>query len=269
VGQPLRLEWHSPRPFSAACVMLTASGPVIVKRHHARVRDVAALGEEHRFVAHLHAGGLPVSPALTTADGATALADEYWTLKYSRLAPGWTCTAEAMSWTPFSSSHHARSAGHMARLHLASPATMRRHARRVRWSSFTIFSQEDPVRPLQAYIEQRPAIADYLENRPWRGEVAHHLLPWHAGLKPYLDEFAPLWTHNDWHASNLLWSDATGHRYRRCWISACATAPVRCTTWPPPSSAIVEWLAIPQRQVQLVHLDLLDAMLDGYASLRR
>jgi hypothetical protein len=61
VGQPLRLEWHSPRPFSAACVMLTASGPVIVKRHHARVRDVVALAEEHRFVAHLQqrAAGQP------------------------------------------------------------------------------------------------------------------------------------------------------------------------------------------------------------------
>ncbi|WP_039789991.1 phosphotransferase enzyme family protein [Herbaspirillum huttiense] len=270
VGQPLRLEWHSPRPFSAACVMQTESGPIIVKRHHARVRDVAALAEEHRFVAHLQARGLPVSSALATPEGATALADEYWTYEVFPLAPGVDLYREAMSWTPFTSCAHARSAGQMlARLHQASAGydAPARPARPL-VSSFTIFSQEDPVRPLQHYIEQRPAIADYLENRPWRGEVAQHLLPWHAALKPYLDEFVPLWTHNDWHASNLLWSDATpeaqvqtvldfGLCDRTCALHDLATAIER---------NIVEWLAIPQRAVQLVHLDLLDAMLDGYAA---
>lgn len=271
VGQPLRLEWHSPRPFSAACVMQTESGPIIVKRHHARVRDVAALGEEHRFVAHLHAGGLPVSTALPTAEGATALADDYWTYEVFRLAPGVDLYREAISWTPFTSHAHARSAGHMlARLHLAAqgydaPA----RAARPLISSFSIFSQEDPVRPLQAYIEQRPAISDYLADRPWRGEVAQHLLPWHATLKPYLDELVPLWTHNDWHASNLLWSDATptaqvqtvldfGLCDRTCALHDLATAIER---------NIVEWLSIPQRDVHLVHLDLLDALLDGYVAL--
>jgi len=271
VGQPLRLEWHSPRPFSAACVMQTESGPIIVKRHHARVRDVAALGEEHRFVAHLHAGGLPVSTALPTAEGATALADDYWTYEVFRLAPGVDLYREAISWTPFTSHAHARSAGHMlARLHLAAqgydaPA----RAARPLISSFSIFSQEDPVRPLQAYIEQRPAISDYLADRPWRGEVAQHLLPWHAALKPYLDELVPLWTHNDWHASNLLWSDATptaqvqtvldfGLCDRTCALHDLATAIER---------NIVEWLSIPQRDVHLVHLDLLDALLDGYVAL--
>src|SRR4051812_32035444 len=33
-GKPLRLEWHSPRPFSAACVMHTDAGEIFVKRHH-------------------------------------------------------------------------------------------------------------------------------------------------------------------------------------------------------------------------------------------
>jgi Ser/Thr protein kinase RdoA (MazF antagonist) len=26
-------------------------------------------------------------------------------------------------------------------------------------------------------------------------------------LQPFIDRLAPLWTHNDWHASNLLWQD--------------------------------------------------------------
>ncbi|QDD63476.1 aminoglycoside phosphotransferase family protein [Herbaspirillum seropedicae] len=270
VGQPLRLEWHSPRPFSAACVMQTESGPIIVKRHHVRVRDVAALGEEHRFAAHLQEKGLPVSCALATASGATALADDYWTYEVFALAAGVDLYREALSWTPFHSCAHAWSAGQMlSRLHQAAvgyeaPA----RAARPLVASFTIFSQQDPVDPLQAYIAQRPAIADYLEARPWRGEVAQHLLPWHAALKPYLDEFVPLWTHNDWHASNLLWSDASpqaqvqtvldfGLCDRTTALHDLATAIER---------NIVEWLAIPQRDEQLVHLDLLDALLDGYAA---
>jgi len=270
VGQPLRLEWHSPRPFSAACVMQTESGAIIVKRHHARVRDVAALAEEHRFAAHLQARGLPVSCALATESGATALADDYWTYEIFALAAGVDLYREAMSWTPFRSCAHAWSAGQMlARLHQAAagydaPA----RAARPLVASFTIFSQEDPVRPLQAYIAQRPAIAEYLEERPWRGEVAQHLLPWHTALKPYLDECIPLWTHNDWHASNLLWSDASAQAQvqtvldfglcdRTCALHDLATAIER---------NIVEWLAIPQRQEQLIHLDLLDALLDGYTA---
>jgi len=271
-GKPQRLEWHSPRPFSAACVMHTDAGEIFVKRHHARVRDVAALNEEHRFVTHLHAHGLPVSTALQTVDGATAVSDEHWTYEVFWLAPGVDLYRDAMTWTPFSSTVHAHSAGHMlARLHQASQgfdAPMR--AARPLIASFTIFSQEDPVRPLQSYIDQRPAIADYLENRPWRGEVAQHLLPFHARLKPYLDELAPLWTHNDWHASNLLWSDSSpqaqahvvldfGLSDRTCALHDLATAIER---------NMVEWLAMAQRPDRLIHFDLLDALLDGYASLR-
>lgn len=270
-GKPLRLEWHSPRPFSAACVMHADTGAIVVKRHHVRVRDVAALMEEHGFAAHLQAHGLPVSTALLTDDGASALADEHWTYEVFRLAPGVDLYRDAVSWTPFSSAAHAHSAGRMlARLHLAAEGyDAPPRAARPLISSFTIFSQEDPVRPLQAYIAQRPAIADYLAERPWRGEVAQHLLPFHAQLKPYLDEMAPLWTHNDWHASNLLWSDASpqaqavsvldfGLSDRTCALHDLATAIER---------NIVEWLAIPHRAERLIHLDLLDAMLDGYASL--
>ncbi|MBO9537326.1 phosphotransferase [Herbaspirillum sp.] len=270
-GKLQRLEWHSPRPFSAACVVHTDAGEIFVKRHHVRVRDVNSLTEEHRFVAHLHARGLPVSVALLTEDGASALADEHWTYEVFWLAPGVDLYRDALSWTPFSSRTHAYSSGAMlARLHQASqgydaPA----RAARPLICSFTIFSQEDPLRPLQAYIEQRPAIAEYLRERPWRGEVAQHLLPFHTRLKPYLDEMTPLWTHNDWHASNLLWSDGSalaqahtvldfGLSNRTCALHDVATAIER---------NIVEWLAIPHRPDQLIHLDLLDALLDGYASL--
>ena len=40
-------------------------------------------------------------------------------------------------------------------------------------------------------------------------EALELLAPFHAELLPLLPSLKPLWTHNDLHASNLLWSDAS------------------------------------------------------------
>ncbi len=272
VGAPQRLVWHSPRPFSAGCVMRTANMEVFVKRHHLSVRDIAGLSEEHRFIDHLRQRGIAASPALTTADGATAVTDDHWTYEVHALASGVDLYRDAVSWTPFSSPVHAHAAGQaLAQLHLAAQdydAPARQAQTLV--SSFSIFSQADPLPVLQRYIEHRPAVADYLAHRSWREETAATLMPFHAQLLPYLDELTPLWTHNDWHASNLLWTDRSaaagvetildfGLSDRTCALHDLATAIER---------NIVEWLAIQEGKTEVVHHDLLDAMLDGYQAVR-
>ncbi|MCW5297133.1 aminoglycoside phosphotransferase family protein [Herbaspirillum lusitanum] len=267
-GVPKRLVWHSPRPFSAGCVMTTSIMDVFVKRHHVSVRDVAGLSEEHGFINHLRSRGIAVSEVLTTSDGATAFTDDHWTYEVHGVASGVDLYRDAVSWTPFSSSVHAHEAGKaLARLHLAAQdyAAPARKARTL-VSSFTIFSQPDPLPALQRYIERYPAIADYLKERDWRGEAAGTLLPFHARLLPYLDELTPLWTHNDWHASNLLWTDRSaaagvetildfGLSDRTCALHDLATAIER---------NVIEWLAIQEGKTDAVHPDLLDALLDGY-----
>lgn len=267
-GTPKRLIWHSPRPFSAGCVMTTSTMDVFVKRHHVSVRDVAGLSEEHGFINHLRSRGIAVSEVLTTADGATAFTDDHWTYEVHGVASGVDLYRDAVSWTPFSSSVHAHEAGKaLARLHLAAQdyAAPARKARTL-VSSFTIFSQPDPLPALQRYIERYPAIADYLKERDWRGEAAGTLLPFHARLLPYLDELTPLWTHNDWHASNLLWTDRSaaagvetildfGLSDRTCALHDLATAIER---------NVIEWLTIQEGKTDAVHPGLLDALLDGY-----
>ena len=52
-----RIDWHSPRPFSAAARVHANASNVFVKRHHRRVRTLQALREEHAFIAH------PLPPA--------------------------------------------------------------------------------------------------------------------------------------------------------------------------------------------------------------
>jgi Ser/Thr protein kinase RdoA (MazF antagonist) len=271
-GTPKRLVWHSPRPFSAGCVMTTSTMDVFVKRHHVSVRDVAGLSEEHGFINHLRSRGIAVSEVLTTIDGATAFTDDHWTYEVHGVASGVDLYRDAVSWTPFSSSVHAHEAGKaLARLHLAAQdytAPARKAQTLV--SSFTIFSQPDPLPAQQRYIERYPAIADYLKERDWRGEAAGTLLPFHARLLPYLDELTPLWTHNDWHASNLLWTDRSaaagvetildfGLSDRTCALHDLATAIER---------NVIEWLAIQEGKTDAVHPDLLDALLEGYHLLR-
>jgi len=266
VGAIAHLVWHSPRPFSAGCIVTTTNMEVFVKRHHHAVRDAAGLIEEHAFMHHLRSRGIAVSTVLTTIDAATTVSDGQWTYEVHALAAGLDLYRDAPSWTPLRSTGHAYAAGRaMAQLHLgAQDFSAPARQTRTLVTSFTIFSQTDPLPALQRYIAHRPALADYLAQRNWLQDSTAVLLPWHARLRPYLDELTPLWTHNDWHASNLLWSNASdmaqvvtvldfGLSDQTCALHDLATAIER---------NMVEWLT--RQDNRTVHLDLLDALLDGY-----
>jgi Ser/Thr protein kinase RdoA (MazF antagonist) len=277
-GPVTRLDWHSPRPFSSACVAATDSGPLFVKRLLRAIRSADELMDEHRFMAHLRQRGLAVSEVLQAGDGSTAHADGGWTYEVQRLGQGVDRYRDATSWTPFASTGDAAAAGSaLAKLHLAArgyeaPA----RSTKLLASGFTLFNTENPQQVLERiehYIQERPALADYLARRDWRQEVSRMLLPFHARLSPLLHGLAPLWTHNDWHASNLLWQAhepaavATivdfGLADRTCAVYDLAIAIER---------NMIEWLALPSTpplaQRPLVHIGQLDAMLDAYEALR-
>ena len=104
------------------------------------------------------------------------------------------------------------------------------------------------------------------------------LAPFHAELRPLLPSLHPLWTHNDLHASNLLWSDG-GDEARATAIIDFGLAD-RTNAVHDVAHAIernmVEWLALGQGSGDStgswgdlpVHLDHLIAMLEGYESVR-
>jgi Ser/Thr protein kinase RdoA (MazF antagonist) len=277
VGAVTGLNWHSPRPFSSACVADTESGPVFVKRLLRVIRTADELMDEHRFMAHLRQRGLAVSEILQASDGNTAHADGDWTYEVQGVGPGVDRYRDATSWTPFVSIEDAAAAGSaLARLHLAAggydaPA----RSTRLLASGFTLFNTEDPQQVLQrtgAYIRERPALADYLAQRDWQQDMTRVLLPFHARLSPMLNRLTPLWTHNDWHASNLLWQPHGpaavttvldfGLADRTCAVYDLAIAIER---------NLIEWLALPSTPIgqrALVHIAQLDAMLDAYEAVR-
>jgi Ser/Thr protein kinase RdoA (MazF antagonist) len=111
----------------------------------------------------------------------------------------------------------------------------------------------------------------YAEKRGWRRSCENLLLPFYAKLEPWLGRLTPLWTQNDFHASNLTWSEAgPGARVRSVIDFGLAD---RTTAVHDVATAIerncVEWLRIENADDrELVHFDQLDALLAGYEEVR-
>ena len=75
-------------------------------------------------------------------------------------------------------------------------------------ASFTIFAAGDPAAEMERYLAARPSLAGHKAVHACAEQALELLAPFHAELAPHLPALAPLWTHNDLHASNLFWSDA-------------------------------------------------------------
>ncbi len=208
-GRLIGLRWHSPRPFSAATLVQTSRGKFFLKRHHRLLRSCRSLAQEHAFITHLRATGLPVPEIMVSADRAGAIAHGDWTYELHRKAPGIDLYRDRPSWTPFLAHPHAHAAGAaLARLHLAAT----RFAQPARTAeplvaSFTILPAPDPLSAAEAYVAARPALAGYLADKPWRRELGRLLGALGDDRPRRLAGQPPLWTHNDWHPSNLLWGD--------------------------------------------------------------
>lgn len=210
LGAPRAIRWHSPRPLSAAALVDTAGGRVFVKRHHRSVRSAATLAEEHAFIAHLRARGLPIPAVLADRDGRTAVALGQWSYEVQEPAAGLDLYRDTLSWVPPDCIEHARTAGAMlAQLHDAAEG----HAAPQRATHILVARSElleaaDPVAALAAQLPARRGLAECLQTRDWRSELAAALAPFHAAAQPRLARQPRLWTHGDWHVSNLCWSDA-------------------------------------------------------------
>lgn len=276
LGEPIEIPFVSPRPLSAAGVVVTAKGKVFVKRHHRTVRDREGLREEHRFMQHLFAARASVPRVFFSSAGETAIELGEWTYEVHSVPPGIDSYEDVISWMPFRSVQHAYSAGAaLARLHLAAQgfdAPLRKPQPLV--ASFTIFAAADPATEMERYLAARPALAADAAVRDCCNQALEVLGPFHAPLSPVLPGLKLLWTHNDLHCSNLLWSDTSdeaqttaivdfGLSDRTNAVHDLANAIER---------NIVEWLQLvakPERPDDVaVHFDHLEALLSGYESVR-
>jgi Ser/Thr protein kinase RdoA (MazF antagonist) len=263
-----RILSFSPRPFSAASVVETPLGNVFVKRHHRAVRDRDALLEEHRWLNYLSHRDTLVKKPLEDRSGETAVEIGDWTYEVHPVGDGLDLYETAQSWTPFLSVGHARHAGRaLARLHAASAgydAPARKAATLV--TSFKVFSCDDPWPELKRYAEERPTLHGYLAKRDWLVETQEVFLPLHKRLRKFLRVFQHLWTHNDFHASNLFWSDASPEAEVTDIIDVgladCTNALHDIATAIERNG--VEWLQMHDASRDPLHLEQIDALLSGY-----
>jgi len=275
-SEPIEIVSTSPRPLSAASVVRTGTQRVFVKRHHRAVRDREGLLEEHRFLAHLLANGTPVPRVIASSSGETALERGEWTYEVHETPASVDLYGDAISWTPFRSIVHAYSAGQqLAHLHLDSEgfgAPQRKP--RPLLASFSIFAAQDAHTALRRYLSARPTLAENETVLDCCNEALQLLSPFHAELCPLLHALEPLWTHNDLHASNLLWSDSGDNATATAIIDfglADRTNAVHDLAHAIERN-IVEWLTFSHELAHpenvSVHLDHLEALLSGYESVR-
>jgi len=275
-GEPEKIVFASPRPFSAAGLVRTDTGTLFLKRHHHAVRDGEGLREEHRFLEHLLAHGARVPRVLAASSGDTVVETGAWTYEVHEAAEGVDVYRDALSWTPFHTSQHARAAGQaLAQLHLAARgmAAPRRRPRPL-VAGFTIFASPNPEIAMERYLEARQALAQHKGVRACAKQALDLLSPFALQLAPLLPTLGSLWTHNDLHASNLFWSDAGDNAHVTAVIDfglADCTNAVHDLAHAIERN-IVEWLALvrnPQQPESVpVHLDHLCRLLEGYESVR-
>ena len=272
LGSALKILTVSPRPFSSASLVLTDSGPVFLKRHSTLVRTPQDLEEEHRFLAHLAANSFPVPHILRDRNNCTAIeltdANINWCCELQSVPAGDDLYRDALSWTPFQSIAHAHSAGELlGRFHLAAQSfpAPRRSARHL-VSSCTIFAAAEPLTALQVCRSTRSQLAAYIASSSQTAEAFALLAPFHQRLLPLLPTHGSQWTHNDWHASNLLWLNNSasaaidfGLADRTTAIHDLALALER---------NCIEWLSLGKISPLPVHLDHARALIHGYASTR-
>lgn len=264
------LSWHSGRPLSAAAIVKLGNQEVFIKRHHRSVRTAPQLREEHCFIQHLHQRGAPVNPILAAPDGESAFALGEFTYEIQQRAEGIDLYRDLASWTPFKTLDHAIAAGRaLALMHNASQeySAPPRQAR-VLVSGLHVIGATDPLAAVQAEIEERPALRRYMARHPWRADLARALQPVQSDFLTYTSRLRPLWTHNDWHASNLLWSDDSqtatvrtivdfGLCNRTTAIYDLATAIERNT---------IAWIDIQEGRPGKADLHLAKGLLQGYLS---
>lgn len=295
-GGARRVHWRSPRPLSAAALVQASSGArLFVKRHNIGVRTPRSLAEEHAFLRHLGRNGAPVVRVLQAADGeprgdgggdgdgggagsgaggggdtVAVSEDGQWTYEVHTVGEGEDVYRDAISWSPFRSLEHARSAGRvLARLHEAATgfdAPARAAAPLV--GGLTVFGDltRDPITAARGYAAARPALAGFLEHRDWTGDLERWHMPFYARLEPHLAALEPLWTHNDLHASNLLWRgrDAASVIDFNLADRAFAVHDIALTI----ERNAIEWLEVDARGGAAVHADAAAEIIAGYEEVR-
>jgi Ser/Thr protein kinase RdoA (MazF antagonist) len=268
LGRVHRVMWQSPRPFAASGIVTCGQGDIFAKRHNCVVRRAADLEEEHAFIRYVRARGAPVPAVLSRAGGGTVVTRGDSVYELHEIASGVDIYRNDASWTPVRSTDHARAVGRaLAILHDGAEGfTAPPRDTSVLMADFRHFAGPDPVHSIGQLLARDPPLAQAFAVRPWQADIERILLPFHAGLMAHLDALVPLWCHNDFHASNLLWELDGGVAAVIDFGMANRTSAIFDLATTIERNAIA-WLRLPSTN-NIGHAGLALAIVNGYRELR-
>jgi Ser/Thr protein kinase RdoA (MazF antagonist) len=272
VSGDVHVTWSSPRPMSAAALVGCGHGELFLKRHHVSVRSPERLRVEHAFVRHLRDRGQPVARVLAGPGGDTVVREGDFVYEVHEKAVGVDLYCEQPSWYPFVSLDHARAAGRaLARFHAAASGfTAPASAPGVLTNSMVVVASSDPLTALRRLIDSRPALARALEHRDIEADLARYLRPAIESAAPLLGRLTSQWGHGDWHPSNLTWTSIDSMAKVASVLDlglANRTVAAHDLALALERSA-VDWLDLADTDEVRADLDAVDALLDGYESVR-
>jgi Ser/Thr protein kinase RdoA (MazF antagonist) len=281
------VTWRSPRPMSAAGLARwpgrgasddgdgSRGGCLFLKRHDPRVRTAGQLAAEHDFIGHLRGLGVPAPAVLRTGRGDSTVSFGGSVYEVHQAAAGADRYRNAVSWSPFRTLGDAYAAGAaLARLHRAAAGFSRPgRPQAVLIATCEVVTSGDPVAAVARILRERPRLDRYLSRRPWPDDLARYHGPVIGRAGPRLAPLRRQWGHGDWHPSNLTWCTAAGPdggaavagvmdfglANRTFAVHDLATALERST---------IAWLDLAESGHAAADTDAMDALLDGYESVR-
>jgi len=212
-GNNVEIVWHSPRPFSSASIVRTDADQFLIKRSDRSFRSAHDILEEHAFIQHLAQHDLAVVELIENDIGSTVTEIDNWVYEIHRKVDAYDIYAEHHSWKSFFHPEHAYAAGKiLAQLHAASASyTQVERKTKLLLSNQKIIQSKEIIPAILQRIASSEALTVYFQDKPLNATFLEQLEYFHSDLLLVLPKLQSLWTHNDLHASNLLWTDTSVH----------------------------------------------------------
>lgn len=257
------ISWHSDRPFSSAGIItLSNKQQVFVKRHDYRLRPADTLIDEHHFINHLAAQGLPVcQPLYNQLYNSSISIERDGVFEVFPLLKGQDLYHNTRSWEAYHTARHAEASGEMlAHLHQASHSyhqTTRTPC--LLTSAMEPLLHDDLATGLRCWVLSQPGLTAHLPNT-WLNDLLPLIIPFHDRFRALRNYIIPLWGHGDWHGSNVTW-----HNDNICSIFDFGMSNLSCAEFDLAVAierSFIRWLAPSSRHP--VSFEQLERFLQGY-----